>query len=267
MDKTLFLIISGCFLFSPLFYSQYYNVNDRSEFTITRNNTSDKLEEIHAGDFNNDGHVDLLIDGGLELNQSGHMEFNSKPLFYLGDSNNNLTLAPTTFTHPGNSAFICDVADYDNDNILDLLVADFWANGMRLYKGSAGLNFTLAQNLPTGTHGAKGRFKDMDGDQDLDIVNVSSDSAAVVALHFFENVAGVYTGLSYNTVIVPQIHHQPDMDYNPILLTTDLNHDGRMDVCSISYNNRINTWVQNSDKTFTAWAERPANGMANFTNQ
>lgn len=258
----------SCLLFISILSAQY-NLNDRSEFPIIRNNTGDILNDMFTGDFNNDGNMDVLIDGGMELNQSGYIEFNSKPVFYLGDGNGNLVQAATTFTHTGYSSFICDIADYNNDGFLDLLVADFWGNGMRLYNGAAGVNFTFVENLQTGTHGAKGQFQDMDSDGDLDVVNVSSGSAAVVAFHFFENNGGVFTRFSYNSVNVPEVSQgeQPDRNFNPVMLATDLNHDGRKDVCSLSYSNIINTWVQNEDKSFTAWAERPAGGMSDIANE
>lgn len=262
-----FLLLNSLLFISIL--SAQYNLNDRSEFPINRNNTGDILDDMFTGDFNNDGNMDIVIDGGMELNQSGYIEFNSKPLFYLGDGNGNLVQAATTFTHPGNSSFICDIADYSNDGFLDLLVADFWANGMRLYNGAAGVNFTLAQNLPTGTHGAKGQFQDMDADGDLDVVNVSSGSAAVVAFHFFENNVGTFTRFSYNSVNVPEVSQgeQPDHSFNPVMLATDLNHDGRKDVCSLSYNKIMNTWIQNEDKSFTAWGEKPVEGMVDIANE
>lgn len=236
-----------------------YDVNNINEVPFQ---STGKPSDLHAADFNNDGHMDVLLDGGLDLNQSDHIEFNKKPIFFLGDGNGNLTPANTTFEHPGNSSFICATADYNNDGFEDLLVADFWGNGMRLYNGGANLNYSLAQTLPTGTHGAKGKFIDFDDDGDLDIINISSGSSAIVSLHIFENTNSVFTKSSYQTNASPHFYNQPDRGFVPKFYILDLNNDGKLDVIGVSeFERRLDTWIQQPDKSFVAGADELPIGM------
>jgi len=225
-----------------------FSVDNMQKVRFDRNNATDKICDMHLADFNGDGNIDVVLDGGLPINISGVTVFNSKPIFFLGDGNGHLIPTSSTFTHTGTTSFITDVGDYNRDGYPDLLVTEFWANGMRLYKGSAGLNFTLAQTLPTGTHGAKGKFEDMDGDGDLDIVNISSGSASLIQFHFFENTGATFAGTTYNSI--------GNSDGMPTMFITDLNHDGRKDVFGISYLRKtLATWIQNPDKTFTVGKE------------
>lgn len=267
MDKTLLLL---SFFFAGHSFAQF-SVNDIIEVPFQKNLANDKPAEMIAADFNNDGNMDVVVDGDLPLNQSGFIEFCSKPVFFSGSSTGNLTPIITTFTHPGNSSFICDAADYNKDGLTDILVTDFWANGMRLYNGNGNFTFTLAHNLPTGTHGAKGKFYDMDQDGDLDIVNISSGSAARVSLHVFENTGNTFSKSSSESILGADFP-QEDYGFNPVFFILDLNRDNRIDVISFSTHGaagnkeRMNSWIQNADKTFTAEVQIISDDMNNVIN-
>lgn len=265
MNKSLLLL--------PIFFAGQlfgqYSTNNIIEVPFQKNLPGDKPAEMIAADFNNDGNMDVVVDGDLPMNISGYIEFNSKPIFFSGDGSSNLTPLTTTFTHPGNSSFICDAADYNKDGFVDILVTDFWANGMRLYNGNGDFTFTLAHNLPTGTHGAKGKFNDIDQDGDLDIVNVSSGSGSRVSLHIFENIGNTFNK-SISQKVTGRNFPIEDYGFNPVLFILDINRDNRLDVISFSWPGstmqRICTWIQNADKTFTAEVQRISRDMHNTAN-
>ncbi|MGO4707833.1 T9SS type A sorting domain-containing protein [Chryseobacterium sp. 2TAF14] len=268
MNKTLLFL---SVFFAGHFFAQF-SVDNIIEVPFHKNLANDKPAEMIAADFNNDGNMDVVVDGDLPLNQSGFIQFNSKPIFFSGNGSSNLIPLTTAFAHPGNSSFICDAADYNKDGFADILVADFWANGMRLYNGNGDFTFTLAHTLPTGVHGAKGKFNDIDQDGDLDIVNISSGSAAVVTLHVFENLGNTFNKSSSATITGTDFH-QPDHGYNIVFFILDLNRDNRHDVISFSTdgaaNNkeRMNSWIQNVDKTFTAEVQIISSDMQNTVNE
>lgn len=267
MNKT--LLLSTMFLASQ--YFAQYSVNNITEVPFQKNLPADKPAEMIAADFNNDGNMDIVVDGDLAMNQSGYIEFNSKPLFFSGDGSGSLTLLATVFAHPGNSSFICDAADYNGDSFIDILVADFWGNGMRLYNGNGNFTFNFAHDLPTGTHGAKGKFNDIDQDGDLDIVNISAGSGARVILHTFENNGNIFNKSSYPTI--RGAFFNEDFGSNPVFFIVDVNRDNRLDVISFSTfglnadSERMNSWVQNADKSFTAEVQTVPSDMTIPLNQ
>jgi len=246
--RRYFFVFAGAVCISTGLKAQHFSTNDMQRIAFTRNATSDVLSDLHYADFNKDGLIDVMADGGLATNQSSFVKNTSKPVFFINDGNGNLVPTATPFTHASNSSVISDIADYNNDGYPDMLVLDFWANGMRLYKGEAGLNFTLVQTLPTGTHGAKGYFEDLDGDGDLDIYNVSSGSAAVIGLHIFTNNGGNFTKTTY----APDNGDRKNMAAR--IWAKDVNHDGRKDIVAtigfIENVQGVGIWLQKPDKTF-----------------
>ncbi|MFL9832736.1 FG-GAP-like repeat-containing protein [Chryseobacterium terrae] len=266
MTKTLFFlsILTGGQLFAQ------YSTNNIIEVPFQKNLPNDRPAEMVVADFNNDGNADIVVDGDLAKNQSGYIEFNSKPIFFSGNGSGTLIPVSTTFSHPGNSSFICDAADYNKDGFVDILVSDFWANGMRLYNGHGDFTFTFAYDLPAGTHGAKAKFSDIDLDGDLDVVTVTSGSTAIVEMHVFKNTGNTFNRFGYpstGNTIFPL-----DRSFNPLFFVADINRDGRPDVISYSEQsrsgqNRLSCWIQNVNGTFSEEIQKIPPRMGDTPNE
>ncbi|MGN6187102.1 MAG: FG-GAP repeat domain-containing protein [Thermoanaerobaculia bacterium] len=78
-----------------------------------------------------------------------------------------------------------DAADFDGDGYADLIVANYWQNGIAVYRSLGASQFAGAIPYDTATHGGPSRAIDYDRDGLLDLVSLSFGSANNVRVHLF----------------------------------------------------------------------------------
>ncbi|EMI16227.1 SxtP, partial [Rhodopirellula maiorica SM1] len=124
------------------------------------------ITEVLTGDINNDGLVDVVIDGFAQLG-NGNGTF-QEPLFVQASRNSAL-------------------GDIDGDGILDLVFASAVNSVVALKRGNGDGTFQTAESIGSG--GAD-RLFDMDGDGNLDAVGYFGDSIIVSRLASDGSVVG-----------------------------------------------------------------------------
>jgi hypothetical protein len=236
--KTIIIIL--LFVVSCQMSGQYDN-NHVVVSNYTKALTTDVVYKVLTYDLNNDGNKDIIIDGGMLINQSGYVRQNTKAIIMLGNGDGSFG-NQVFFEKPSTFHSISDFGDYNNDGKPDMLVYGFWQNGFSLYTGGNGvMNFSNIQNFTAGTHGYDAKFVDYDNDGDLDILTITSGSAANVFFHTFTNNGGVFSQASYSLAA---------QDFYPNYEYVDLNGDGLIDVIANS-KQKLNILIQNADHTFT----------------
>jgi hypothetical protein len=81
-----------------------------------------------------------------------------------------------------------DVGDLNHDGIADVLVSDYWSNGIAIYLGQGALRFDGGTRYATATHGGPSLIIDYDHDGTPDVISFSFGSGNPVRIHFFRGV-------------------------------------------------------------------------------
>lgn len=226
-----------------------YDINHVVISNYTKSLTTDQVHKVLSYDLNNDGKKDIIIDGGMTLNQSGFVQETNKAIILLGNGDGSFG-NQTYFQKPDTMHSISDFGDYNNDGKPDMLVYGLWQNGFSLYTGGNGvMNFSSIQNFTAGTHGYEAKFKDYDNDGDLDILTITSGSANTVYFHTYTNTNGSFVHASYS---LNDDKFYPNYEY------VDINNDGLMDVMANSDSNLVMLF-QNPNHTFTATSQNISN--------
>ncbi|MBK7682149.1 MAG: VCBS repeat-containing protein [Bacteroidia bacterium] len=204
------------------------------------------VQNITAGDFNNDGWIDLFV---CDDNAQSHI--------YLNDGAGGLTESFTTMnfdvTSTDDSGNYGSVwTDFDNDGDLDLYIAKCRqgvtspTDGRRinvLFENDGNNNFTenaAAYGINVGWQSWTASFGDIDNDADLDLLLTNHDFESQI----WENDGtGHYTDITASTGF-------DITDITPIESAfEDFDNDGYVDMIITGSNSRF--YRNNGDKTFT----------------
>ena len=184
---------------SPFVYTFYIQATGGNGI-FTRTSGIDNITDavIRSGDVNRDGFIDLVVNNKI----------------YNNDGN-----AGFTFTNELPLTGIPELADFDNDGDLDILLEN---SGIIYFYSNNGFgNFTQQYSFI----GQLGDFGDLDGDGYLDIASFLSNAE----IGTFNNDQGIF-GSGYSFIFTGNC--LPG-DYLDRVFIDDLNNDGKLDAMGI----------------------------------
>src|SRR3954463_7943879 len=130
---------------------------------------------------------DLDGDGAPEIIASGN-HVDELGAFSLLPNRRDGTFAVERFVTSGFGETLRDVGDLDHDGIPDVLVSNYWANGIAVYLGKGALQFDGGTAYGTATHGGPSLIADYDHDCTPDVITLSFGSGNPVRLHLFRGL-------------------------------------------------------------------------------
>ena len=184
---------------APFVYTFYVQATGGNGI-FTRTSGIDNITDavIRSGDVNRDGFIDLVVNNKI----------------YYNDGN-----AGFTFTNELPITGIPELADFDNDGDLDILLEN---SGIIYFYSNNGFgNFTQQYSFA----GHLGDFGDLDGDGYLDIASFLSNAE----IGTFNNVQGIF-GSGYSFIFTGNC--LPG-DYLDRVNIDDFNNDGKLDAMGI----------------------------------
>jgi hypothetical protein len=130
---------------------------------------------------------DLDGDGAPEIIASGN-QVDELPAFSILPNRGDGTFAAERLIPSGFGETLQDVGDLNHDGIPDLLVSNYWANGIAVFLGEGGLQFDGGTPYQTATHGGPSLIADYDHDGTPDVVSFSFGSGNPVRVHRFRGL-------------------------------------------------------------------------------
>jgi hypothetical protein len=207
------------------------------------------LVGIAAGDFNNDGNVDLAV-----------ADYGDNKIYILLGNGNGTFQTATSITAAGEPDKIV-AADFNNDGNLDLAVAECSGNAVEIFLGNGTGAFPTTYSFATGSEPYSLAAADLNGDGNIDLVAGNSGASSVTVLlgdgtgHFTQPTGSPFAAGA-----------------NPSwLVIGDFNRDGKPDLAvADSGASTVDILLGNGDGTFgtatslTALSGSKSIGMADF---
>ncbi|MCX6258071.1 MAG: FG-GAP-like repeat-containing protein [Bacteroidia bacterium] len=187
-------------------------------------------------DFDNDGDLDLLITG---TGSNGNIS-----TFYRNDGNGVFTAISSNL--PGVSNGCISLADYDNDNDVDILLSGNYSGTYitYLYRNDGNFTFTLENSSLPGIINGSTAWADFDNDGKPDILISGAGTSGPVTKIFRNNGDNTFTDISANLTPV---------SYSSAAWA-DFDNDGDQDLVISGIdagNNRLTIIYRNDNGIFT----------------
>src|SRR5262245_23292815 len=128
-------------------------------------------QAVAVGDFNGDGHADLVVANATTAGTVSVLRGNGSGQFRR----------PVSYP-AGNSPSAMAVGDLDGDQDLDLAVTNFFTNTVSVLKNQGNGTFAGQTSYVVGTNPWSVAVGDVDGDQHLDLVVANYNSGTVSVL-------------------------------------------------------------------------------------
>jgi len=197
------------------------------------------------GDFNNDGDLDIVVTG---------KKYGADQVITRIYLNNNLEFYEVTDTNLKGGQNIA-LADYNNDNYLDILLSGTDINGIQsviLYK-NAGDGYFIEQytNSFIGVENGSIAWGDYDNDGKLDILLTGENTTKGYISKVYKN-DGNYQFIEQSNIVLPEL----ELSYAS---WTDIDNDGDLDIALSGRKqlegNITKIYINNSDGTFKEYHE------------
>lgn len=172
---------------------------------------------IALGDFNRDGHMDVVV--GAASEGTFHMFFGN------GDGTFSEHALPPHY--PISSIADIDVADTNGDGFLDLAVVDGQGYGALIYVGDGAGNFVNVEEAPSNNVANGLRLADLDNNGTVDVVMVSVGRGYDVAVNDGHGNFSERPGVGNSTTF-------------SVARVGDLNGDGLVDLVTTTIGTAIN---------------------------
>ncbi|MEA2239789.1 MAG: large repetitive protein [Thermoanaerobaculia bacterium] len=130
---------------------------------------------------------DLDGDGAPEIIASGN-HIDELGAFSLLANRRDGTFAAERLVTSGFGEKLQDVGDFNHDGAPDLLVSNYWSNGIAIYLGTGSLQFDGGTPYGTDTHGGPSLITDYDRDGNPDVISFSFGSGNPVRMHLFRGL-------------------------------------------------------------------------------
>ncbi len=177
--------------------------------------------EVVAGDINNDGNIDLIT-----------MSYNdNKTVWYAGDGAGNFNTAQIIESGTTNGPYYVDVADFDGDTDLDVVVGFFNSQSVEIFynqfieSGTSSVSWIKdAVTVNSGNIYLFGvGFADVNNDGIMDVYKTDLNSGDVAWYNKTKNGASIQTIISNETIIDrPAKAYVVDIDndtFNDVIVT------------------------------------------------
>src|SRR5215472_994406 len=127
---------------------------------------------VAKGDFNGDGHLDLVVANQWSNNVS----------LFLGDGNGNFSEAPNSPLEAGTSPICIIATDFNGDGHLDIVTANYDDGSVSVLFGNGDGTFAYQSKYPVGVHPSSLAVADFDNDgfPDVAVANLSDNSVSIV---------------------------------------------------------------------------------------
>jgi hypothetical protein len=191
--------------------------------------TGDGTNSIAIGDFNHDNNQDVATANASDFPQNVSV--------LLGNGTGGFGSA-TNYT-AGTSAYFVDIGDFNHDNNLDLVVANFNSANVSIFLGNGTGGFSTPTNFPAGSRPAWVSVGEFNGDTHLDLAVADIDTGRVLVL--FGDGTGGFT---------PPTMYAP-ATYISSVAVADVNRDTFLDLITAnSFSSSLSVLLGNGDGTF-----------------
>jgi len=136
---------------------------------------------------------DLDGDGAPEIIVSGN-QIDELSTFSILPNRGDGSFATERLIASGFGETLQDVGDLNHDNVPELLVSNYFANGIVVYRGKGALQFDGGTPYGTATHGGPSLIIDYDHDGTPDVISFSFGSGNPVRLHLFRGLGNTTLG-------------------------------------------------------------------------
>ncbi|OFY62465.1 MAG: hypothetical protein A2Y71_00010 [Bacteroidetes bacterium RBG_13_42_15] len=226
-DKYLDILLTG--YASSGYVSKIYHNNGDATFTEQSNInlTGVSYGSVAWGDYDNDGHLDIILTGSSMFGRISKIYHNNGDATFTEQSNINLTCVDYGWVAWG---------DYDNDGYLDILltgVVDNSANRTsKIYRNNGDGTFTEQKDIIlTGVYFSSVAWGDYNNDGFLDFVLSGYGITKI-----YRN-----NGESPNTIPSEPVSKTPEISNTQIVLSWEPAIDAETTDSGLSYNVRIGT--------------------------
>jgi hypothetical protein len=194
-----------------------------------------------VGDFNRDGHLDVMVASSPNNVGSGGSSAN----VILGNGNGTFR-APKLFS-VGTGPVAIDLADFNNDGKLDAAVANSGSASVSILMGTQNGIFKGAREFGSGPCAASVLSGDLNGDKNLDLVTINFGACYNAAPGSYSILKGNGDGTFQPAVTVSTGTPQPISG-----VLADFNGDKLLDLAIVDIsNNTVYIYLGHGDATFS----------------
>ncbi|CAF4016179.1 unnamed protein product [Adineta steineri] len=231
-DKQLDIVVANYGTNNIGIFLGYSNGTFSSQ-TIYSTGNGSRPRDVAAGDFDNDGQLDIAVanfDGwniGIFLGY-GNGTFSSQQTYPTGNSSNAQSIA---------------IGDFNNDSRLDIAVANFYGDSMGVFLGYGNGTFAdqVSYSVPLSTHPYDIVIGDVNNDDHQDIIVTVDYSQSIL----------IFFGYGNGTFVEGNTYTTGSGSYPYSIAVGDVNNDNQLDIIVTNCGtNNVVVFIGEGDGTF-----------------